>query len=79
MAEKVKGRQGEGPLQSPREGFGLCALREWPIWQAEAEAGLGTPTLARVLGTDASPQPGLLPGGEPAPGDLMQGEQNRPQ
>ena len=44
MAEKVKGREGEGPLESPREGFGLCTLREWPIWQAEAEAALGTST-----------------------------------
>ena len=78
MAE-VKGREVEGPLPSPREGFGLCALREWPIWRAEAEAGPGTPTSAGVLGTDASPQPGLLPGGEPAPGDLMQGGRNRPQ
>ena len=79
MAEKVKGREGEGPLESPREGFGLCTLREWPIWQAEAEAALGTSTSVGALGTDASPQPGLLPGGEPAPGDLMEGGQIRPQ
>ena len=79
MAEKVKGRGAEGLLQSPREGFGLCTLREWPIWKAEVEAALGTPTSVGALGTDASPQPALLPGGEPGPGDLMQGGQNRPQ